>query len=114
MANLLRRAKIGLVLTHPVSNHLKGQPVKLYEYMSAAIPVIASNFPLWCEIVEGSGCGLVVNPLDPRAIADAVIYLLDNQEEAEKMGLRGRRAVETRFNWDQEKEKLFQCYSVLL
>ncbi len=113
VADLLGRAKIGLVLTHPVSNHLEGQPVKLYEYMSAGIPVIASDFPRWREIVEGSRCGLVVDPLDPRAIADAILYLIDNPEESTKMGVRGRRAVEDRFNWSKEEEKLLKFYSGL-
>lgn len=114
VAKLLGRAKIGLVLTHPVSNLLNGQPVKLYEYMSAGIPVIASNFPLWRKIIEESGCGICINPLDPKDIADAIVWLLDNQKEAEKMGLRGRRAVEERYNWDREEEKLLQLYSEII
>ena len=114
VTKLLGRAKIGLVLTHPVSNLLNGQPVKLYEYMSAGIPVIASNFPLWRKVIEESGCGICVNPLNPEEIADAIIWLLDNQEEAEKMGLRGRRAVEERYNWGMEEKKLLQLYSELM
>ncbi len=114
VAKLLGRARIGLALTHPVSNLLNGQPVKLYEYMSAGIPVVASNFPLWRKIIEESGCGICVNPLDPKEIADAVLWLLDNQKKAERMGLRGRRAVEERYNWGREEEKLLQLYSELI
>lgn len=114
VAKLLGQAKIGLVLTHPVSNLLNGQPVKLYEYMSAGMPVIASDFPLWREIVEGASCGLLVNPLNPAEIADAMVYLLENQEEAEEMGKRGRRAVEERYNWGMEEKKLIQLYSELI
>jgi len=114
VTKLLGRSKIGLVLTHPVFNLLNGQPVKLYEYMSAGIPVVASNFPLWRKVIEESGCGIWVNPLDPKEIADAIIWLLDNQEEAERMGLRGRHVVEERYNWCREEKKLLRLYSELM
>lgn len=114
VAKLLMQSKIGLVLTHPVTNLLKGQPVKLFEYMAAGIPVIISNFPLWLKIIEEFRCDICVNPLDPKEIADAIIWLLDNQQEAEKMGKRGRNAVEKRFNWGREEEKLLQLYSELI
>ena len=114
VVKLLGRAKIGLVLTHPVSNLLNGQPVKLYEYMSAGIPVVASNFPLWKEIIEGAECGICVDPLNPEEIAGAIVWLLDNQKEAERMGLRGRHAVEEKYNWCREEKKLLQLYSELI
>lgn len=114
VVKLLGRAKMGLVLTHPVSNLFNGQPVKLFEYMAAGIPVVASNFPLWRKIIGESGCGICVNPLDPKEIADAIIWLLDNQKEAERMGLRGRHAVEEKYNWCREEKKLLQLYSELI
>lgn len=113
VVKLLGQAKIGLVLTHPVSNLRNGQPVKLYEYMFAGIPVVASNFPLWRKIIEDTGCGICVNPLNPEEIAATIIWLLENQKEAEEMGLRGRRAVEERYNWHKEEKKLLQLYSEL-
>ena len=110
VAMLFGRIKAGLVLFHPEPNHISAQPNKLFEYMSAGIPVIASDFPLWREIVEGVGCGLLVNPLKPEEIADAVVYLLENPEEAEEMGKKGRKAVEEKYNWEMEEKKLLGLY----
>jgi len=100
----------GLVLLHPVSFMLGAWPIKMFEYMAAGIPVIASDFPLWREFLGDPPCGLLVNPLDPAAIADAIEFILTHPSEAEEMGRRGRRSVERRYNWATEEATLLQLY----
>lgn len=107
-------ANIGLVCLHPDPRYVVGWPVKLFEYMAAGLPVIASNFPLWREIVEGNNCGICVDPLNPKAIAEAIKYLVTHPEEARKMGKNGRRAVVEKYNWEREGKKLLKLYEELL
>jgi len=114
VAQLLRRAQIGLVTLHPIINYLDSYPVKLFECMAAGLPVIASNFPLWKEIVEGNECGLTVDPLNPTEIAQAIEYLLEHPELRQKMGENGRRAVLGKYNWEKEVKKLLALYEGLL
>jgi glycosyltransferase involved in cell wall biosynthesis len=110
VVRMLAEVRLGLVLFHPRPNHVESQPNKLFEYMAAGLPVVASAFPLWQEIVEGAQCGLAVDPLDPRAIAEAIHWLLAHPAEAETMGHQGRAAVRDRFNWPREEATLLACY----
>lgn len=111
--SVLARARAGLVTLHPAPNHTEAMPVKMFEYMDAGLPVIATDFPLWRSIIEEAGCGLLVDPLDPAAIADAIRWLLEQPEKAQAMGERGRHAVRTRLNWAAEEPALLGMYEAI-
>jgi len=110
----LGRSIAGLVTFLPEPNHIEAQPNKLFEYMSAGLPVIGSNFPLWREIIEGNACGICVDPMDPLAIATAIDWLVRNPLQARQMGNNGRQAVQKSYNWDREGGKLLALYEELL
>ncbi len=110
VTSLLAQVRVGLVLFHPLPDHIEAQPNKLYEYMAAGVPIIASDFPLWRKMYEPIGCCLFVDPLDPSAIAEAIQWVLNHPREAEMMGQRGEEAVRTRFNWEAEANKLLLFY----
>jgi len=111
---LLEESKIGLVTLHPTINYIDALPVKMFEYMLAGIPVIASDFHILQDIVNKEKCGLCVNPLDTKAIGEAIEYLTMHDEEAKKMGENGKKAVLEQYNWSLEEKKLFKIYSELL
>jgi len=111
---LMARVKTGLIVLHPEPRYRVSYPNKLFEYMAAGIPVIASDFPLWRHIIEESHCGILVEPMNPVALAEAIITVLQQPEEAEAMGRRGREATEKKFRWENEKQKLLNLYADLL
>jgi glycosyltransferase involved in cell wall biosynthesis len=111
---VLNQSIAGLVTFHPLPNHINAQPNKMFEYMSAGIPVIASDFPLWSEIIVGNDCGLCVDPLNPQAIAEAIDFLCENPMEAERMGKNGLRVVKEKYNWSTEEKNLINLYNKVL
>jgi glycosyltransferase involved in cell wall biosynthesis len=107
---ILRNVRAGLVLFHPEPNHFEAMPQKIFEYMGAGIPVIASDFPLWRRILDPVGCAIFVDPLSPAEISAAILRVLKNPAEAEQMGRLGQAAVLDRFNWGSEAVKLVDLY----
>ncbi|OQX60232.1 MAG: glycosyl transferase [Helicobacteraceae bacterium 4484_230] len=112
--DLLSRSRAGLVTLHPTPNYLDALPVKMFEYMAAGVPVIASDFPLWRSIIDDAGCGICVDPESPESVAKAINRLLADPEKAEKMGDSGRKAAREKYNWGMEEQKLLDLYSLLL
>jgi glycosyltransferase involved in cell wall biosynthesis len=110
VAALLGRVRAGLVLFKDEPNHVTAYPTKMFEYMAAGIPVIASDFPLWRQIVEEAECGVVADPADSDAIARAIEHVVTHEAEAARMGCAGFEAVTQRYNWLSEEAKLIKLY----
>jgi glycosyltransferase involved in cell wall biosynthesis len=113
VAALLGRARVGLLLLHSLENYRHAQPTKVFEYMSAGLPVLASDIPACRLIFESAACGLLVDPLNPEAIASALLWLFDHPAEAAEMGRNGQRAVAEKYNWESESQRLITTYSEL-
>jgi len=111
---LSAQASMGLITYLPYANNTSCLPNKLFDYMLVGLPVIASNFPLYEEVVQPNRCGRIVDPSRPDEIAQAMEYLIEHPQEARQMGQRGRRAVLETYNWEKESEKLLMIYDTVL
>jgi glycosyltransferase involved in cell wall biosynthesis len=114
VVEILNQSKIGIVTLHPKQNYLDSLPIKMFEYMYAGMPVIASDFPLWKQIIGKNSSGFCVDPFDIKSTLNLVHKLLKDQEGAKIMGESGRMAVIKEYNWSIEGEKLVQIYRQLL
>jgi len=113
LANLFDNVRVGMVVHQPIPNEINALPIKMFEYMAAGLPVVASNFFLLKNIIEKTNCGICINPTKPKKIAKAIEYLIKHPEEAKKMGENGRKAVLEKYNWENESKKLLEVYKNL-
>ncbi|PTM56719.1 glycosyltransferase family 4 protein [Desmospora activa] len=109
----LLSGSVGLVCLHPVENYRESLPIKLFEYMATGLPVVATDFPLWREILQKSGAGVTVNPLDPVAMAREVTALLQDPDRCRRMGEQGQKAHRNVYNWGAEEKTLLRLYQEL-
>ena len=107
---IMSESMVGMICYLPEPNHVNAYPNKLFEYMSAGLPVVASDFPLWREIVEGNRCGICVDPTNSTDIAQGIRQLISDADDAAIAGENGKTAVTTMYNWNSEEKKLLQLY----
>lgn len=84
------------------------------EAMACGKPVIASRVGgLPDQIVDGFN-GFLVPPRNPKAIADRILYLLENPSEMRRMGLNGRVLAEREFDIEKRVDRVVRLYKALL
>jgi len=105
---------LGLCVLHPTSTHIESLPIKLFEYMAAGLPVLASNIASWMKIMTFSQCGITVDPLNITEIANGITWFVQNDKKANAMGLAGRKAVNEYYSWEAEAERLVDRYQQII
>ncbi|MEM2902110.1 MAG: glycosyltransferase family 4 protein [Candidatus Bathyarchaeia archaeon] len=84
------------------------------EAQACGKPVVAFNHCSLPEVVANDRTGILVQPGNSEAMADALIYLLDNEDRRVKMGLEGRKRVEVLFNWTNVAKETLKVYEKVL
>jgi hypothetical protein len=110
IVRLLGESALGIVTLHPTVSYMESYPIKMFEYMGAGLPVLASDFPLWESIVVDEHTGICVDPMDVHLMARSANELLSDAPLSAKMGANGRAYVRDRFNWEAEAKKLVAFY----
>lgn len=112
--SLLESAQVGVVVLQRSQAYLESLPTKMFEYFAAGLPVIASDFPLWREIIERHECGLLVDETNPAEIARAVHRYANDAELRARHSENALRAARTELNWASEEARLLSAYGRLL
>jgi glycosyltransferase involved in cell wall biosynthesis len=114
ISEIMALSNIGMVTLHPTPSYREAYPIKLFEYMSAQIAVLASDFPLYRELIENYNCGYFVDPFNVEAIGKIIQDMLNDPGLTKKQGLNGYQAVLKEYNWSNEKKKLTLFYEKTL
>jgi glycosyltransferase involved in cell wall biosynthesis len=111
---LLARASVAWIPLQRHPNYDRAVPTKLVEAMAAGRPVVASDLPRTAALVRSAGCGLLVPPADATAHAAALRRLLEDPEEAARLGAAGRRAFLEGLAFERQADRLTALYAELL
>ncbi len=87
---------------------------KLFEYMMAGTPIIATDFILWKDIINKYQCGICVNPHNIEEIHNAIAYLQTHPDEVRRMGENGMKAAKEVFNWASQEKILIDFYNKII
>ena len=91
----------------------RGQvPAKLFDAMALARPIVSTSVSMIPEILDG--CGVVVPPDDPIALADALRRLVADPAAAAALGARARAQCEERYSFSAARRVLFPLIDRLL
>jgi colanic acid/amylovoran biosynthesis glycosyltransferase len=97
-----------------LSSFLEGLPVVLMEAMAMELPCVATWITGIPEIIEKDQEGLLVPPASPGAIAGAVERLMDDPEEAQRLGAAARRKVLSKYHLERNAARLAEEFRVRL
>ena len=106
-----RQCIAGLAILKPIGNYVNSYPTKIFEYMAVGLPVVASNFSLYKEIVEDNDIGWCVDPNSPTDIADVLIEII-NIKIIEKISYRAVKQS-SNYSWKNEEKKLLMLYRTI-
>jgi len=89
-------------------------PLKIFESMAQATPVIASDLPSIREIITDKENGRLVRPDRPAELSRCIRFFLDYPDYAKELGLKGKETVINKYSWEQKIEELTELYSKLV
>ena len=112
---IFSEASIGMATLLNIGQYNTGDNLatKVYEYMSAGLPVIVSRYKYVDDELSKYRFGLSVEPDNVDAIANAISYIIGSPAIAKNMGEAGRSAIRNEFNWSIEEKKLLSLYREL-
>ncbi len=114
LLSMTASADIGITLLEDTClNHRLALPNKLFEYLMAGLPVLASNLPEAGSLVNRFEVGMTVDPADTAALAETIQYMVDNTGARTRWAGNSRK-VFSEFSWETASARFRSAYQNLL
>jgi glycosyltransferase involved in cell wall biosynthesis len=107
--NFLATCHVGVVTSSNDLPRRIGPAVKLFDYLSVGLPVVANEIGGWTKIIKDEQVGLLTK-CNPESFAQGIIKLLDNPDLSRRYGNMGLKLVNTKMNWDTSARALVNKY----
>jgi glycosyltransferase involved in cell wall biosynthesis len=109
---MLSIADIAVVPSAPVlaSRGGTGTPLKLFEYMAAGKPIVATALNEAAEVIQDGRNGLLVQAGDVNRFAEAILALLNDPEERVRLGQNARQQAVEQYSWEEYTRTLEKIY----
>ena len=114
LMSVLNKATIAISPNLRVKQQINGAHNKIYEFLAAGLPIVASDLPHQVTVVGGSDCGILAQPEDPDTFVHAIIRLVDDQSYAKSLGERGLQAFFEKYSWESQMVHLLEFYKKIL
>jgi len=113
---MLSIADIAVVPSAPVpaSRGGTGTPLKLFEFMAAGKPIVATALDQAAEVIQNSNTGLLVEAGNVNRFAEAILTLLNDPAERRRLGQNARQRTIELYSWEQYTRKLEEIYLSVL
>ena len=111
---MLKKCYLGALPSEDDIGRKLGTPLKLFEYMSNGLPVVANDIGSWCDIIKEQKIGILTKD-DPKDFADSICTLLEDENTYRTMQNNMFKLLKERFSWKIHVEKiLLPLYQHLL
>lgn len=113
---MLSIADIAVVPAAPVSasGGGTGTPLKLFEYMAAGKPIVATDLNQAAEVIRNGHSGLLVEAGNVNTFADAILKLLNDPSERARLGRNAQQQANDLYSWDEYTRSLEKIYRNVL
>lgn len=109
----LCECSVGVLPSTNDKARIMGTPIKLFDYMSVGLPIVANDVGGWSRMIEEEGIGLLTED-SPADFGSAVAELLGDKDLRMKMSSNALDAIKNKYNWDKMVEPLASIYNKLL
>ena len=114
LMDILNEATIAITPNLRVKQQINGQHNKIYEYMAAALPIIASDLPHQSAVITGADCGILAQPEDPSTFVNAIVRLVDDNTYAYQLGKNAQHSFFDNYSWESQMIRLLKFYNDIL